>query len=107
MKAKAVVRDVGRAMDMPYADVDRVGQADSRGARDDLDKALEENPALRDLEKNDPRVAELLGVAKRLEAWPATRRCTPPASSSRRGPSPSSPRSTRRAGATRSPPSGG
>jgi DNA polymerase III subunit alpha len=67
MKAKAVVRDVGRVMDMPYADVDRVAKQIPAVLEMTLDKALEENPVLREMEKNDPRVAELLGVAKRLE----------------------------------------
>ncbi|MEI6667347.1 MAG: DNA polymerase III subunit alpha [Acidobacteriota bacterium] len=67
MKAKAVVRDVGRVLDMSYADVDRVAKQIPAVLEMTLDKALEENPLLRDLEKSDPRVAELLGVAKRLE----------------------------------------
>ena len=67
MKAKAVVRDVGRVLDMSYADVDRVAKQIPAVLEMTLDKALEENPALRDLERNDARVSELLGVAKRLE----------------------------------------
>ena len=67
MKAKAVVRDVGRAMDMPYADVDRVAKQIPAVLEMTLEKALDENPALRELEKNDARVSELLGVARRLE----------------------------------------
>jgi DNA polymerase III subunit alpha len=67
MKAKAVVRDVGRVLDMTYADVDRVAKQIPAALDMTLDKALEENPALRDLEKGDSRVGELLGIAKRLE----------------------------------------
>jgi DNA polymerase-3 subunit alpha len=67
MKAKAVVRDVGRVLDMSYADVDRVAKQIPAVLDMTLDKALEEDPALRDMEQNDPRVAELLGIAKRLE----------------------------------------
>ena len=67
MKAKAVVRDVGRVLDMSYAEVDRVAKQIPAVLDMTLDKALEENPALRDLERSDPRVSELLGVAKRLE----------------------------------------
>jgi DNA polymerase-3 subunit alpha len=67
MKAKAVVRDVGRVMDMTYADVDRVAKLIPAALDMTLEKALEENPALRDLERNDPRVSELLGIATRLE----------------------------------------
>ncbi len=67
MKAKAVVRDVGRVMDMPYADVDRVAKQIPAVLEMTLEKALVENPVLREMAQNDARVADLLGVAKRLE----------------------------------------
>jgi DNA polymerase-3 subunit alpha len=67
MKAKAVVRDVGRVLEMPFADVDKVAKQIPAALDMTLDKALEENPNLRDMEKNDPKVKELLSVAKRLE----------------------------------------
>ncbi len=67
MKARAVVRDVGRALDIPYAEVDRVAKQIPATLDMTLEKALDENPALKDLEQKDARVAELLSVAKRLE----------------------------------------
>ena len=67
MKARAVVRDVGRTMGMSYADVDRVAKAIPPALDMTLEKALEENPALKTLEQQDPQVAELITVAKRLE----------------------------------------
>jgi DNA polymerase-3 subunit alpha len=67
MKAKAVVRDVGRALDISYADVDKVAKQIPFSLDMTLDKALVENPALKDLEASDPRVGELLEVARRLE----------------------------------------
>ena len=67
MKAKAVVRDVGRVLEMPFADVDKVAKQIPAALDMTLDKALEENPILRDMEKNDPKVKELLSVARRLE----------------------------------------
>jgi DNA polymerase-3 subunit alpha len=67
LKAKAAVRDVGRVLDLPYADVDRVAKLIPATLDMTLDRALEENPALKELESRDPRVAELLAVAKRLE----------------------------------------
>ena len=67
MKARAVVRDVGRVLDIPFADVDRVAKAIPPALDMTLDKALEENPALKDLERKDERVQELLAVARRLE----------------------------------------
>jgi DNA polymerase-3 subunit alpha len=67
MKAKAVVRDVGRVLEMPFADVDKVAKQIPAALDMTLDKALEENATLRDMEQNDPKVKELLAVAKRLE----------------------------------------
>ena len=67
MKARAAVRDVGRALDIPYADVDKVAKLIPATLDMTLDKALEESPTLKDLQQQDPRVQELLEVAKRLE----------------------------------------
>src|SRR5207253_1253360 len=67
MKAKAVVRDVGRVLEMPFADVDKVAKQIPPALDMTLDKALEESQTLRDLEKSDPKVKELLSVARRLE----------------------------------------
>src|SRR6202158_2369757 len=67
MKAKAVVRDVGRVLEMPYADVDKVAKQIPAALDMTLDKALEENQILRLMEQNDPKVKELLSVARRLE----------------------------------------
>ncbi len=67
MKAKAVVRDVGRAMDMPYADVDRIAKQIPPALDMTLEKALVENPTLRQMQEQDPRVKDLLAMGKRLE----------------------------------------
>ena len=67
MKAKQVVRDVGRALDISYADVDKVVKQIPAALDMTLEKALVESPALKDLESNDARVKELLEVARRLE----------------------------------------
>jgi DNA polymerase III subunit alpha len=67
MKAKAVVRDVGRVLEMPYADVDKVAKQIPAALDMTLDKALEESETLRAMEQSDPKVKELLGVARRLE----------------------------------------
>jgi DNA polymerase-3 subunit alpha len=67
MKAKAVVRDVGRALNMPYADADKVAKLIPAALDMTLDKALEENPALKQLEASDPQVKELLAIGRRLE----------------------------------------
>ncbi|MEP7306707.1 MAG: DNA polymerase III subunit alpha [Acidobacteriota bacterium] len=67
MKAKAVVRDVGRVLEMSFADVDKVAKQIPPTLDMTLDKALEENPTLREMEQNDSKVKELLAVARRLE----------------------------------------
>src|ERR1700731_2582693 len=67
MKAKAVVRDVGRVLEMPFGEVDKVAKLIPPALDMTLDKALEENQALKDLEQSDPKVKELLSVARRLE----------------------------------------
>jgi DNA polymerase III subunit alpha len=67
MKARAAVRDVGRVMEMPVSDVDRVAKLIPNQLDMTLDLAVGENPALGDLERSDQRVGELLAVARRLE----------------------------------------
>ena len=96
MKAKAVVRDVGRVLEMPFADVDKVAKQIPPALDMTLDKALEESPALKEMEQNDPKVKELL--ARRA----AARGHDPPRLGPRRrrrhraeGRSPSTRRSTR------------
>jgi DNA polymerase-3 subunit alpha len=67
MKARAVVRDVGRVMDMSVSEADRVAKLIPATLDMTLDMALEESPPLKDLERADGRVKELLAVARRLE----------------------------------------
>jgi DNA polymerase-3 subunit alpha len=61
------VRDVGRALNMPYAEADKVAKLIPAALDMTLDKALEENPALKQLEATDPQVKELLAIGRRLE----------------------------------------
>ena len=67
MKARAVVRDVGRTLGLSYSDVDRVAKQIPPTLDMTLDKALTENPALTNMCQEDERVQELINVAKRLE----------------------------------------
>jgi DNA polymerase-3 subunit alpha len=67
MKAKAAVRDVARALDIPLVEVNKVAKLIPAALDMTIDKAVEEAPALRELEQSDPKVKELLGVARRLE----------------------------------------
>jgi DNA polymerase-3 subunit alpha len=67
MKAKGVVRDVGRVLEMPYADVDRIAKQIPAALDMTLDKALAENPVLRDMAAKDPKVQEVIDIGRRLE----------------------------------------
>ena len=67
MKARAVVRDVGRVMEMPISEVDRVAKLIPNQLDMTLAQALQDAPALAELETRDTRVRELLAVARRLE----------------------------------------
>jgi DNA polymerase III subunit alpha len=67
MKAKAVVRDVGRVLEMPYADVDRIAKQIPSALDMTLDKALAENPVLKDMTATDPKVKEVIDIGRRLE----------------------------------------
>jgi DNA polymerase-3 subunit alpha len=65
-EAKAV-RDVGRVLEMSFADVDKVAKQIPPALDMTLDKALEESETRRQMEQDDPKVKELLSVARRLE----------------------------------------
>ncbi|PYQ12728.1 MAG: DNA polymerase III subunit alpha [Acidobacteria bacterium] len=67
MKAKAVVRDVGRVLDMSYAEVDRIAKMIPFDLKMTLDKALEESPPLKEAYQKDARVRELVDISRRLE----------------------------------------
>jgi DNA polymerase-3 subunit alpha len=67
MKAKAVIRDVARVLDMSYADADRIAKMIPFDLKMTLDKALEESPPLREAYQKDPRVKELIDISRRLE----------------------------------------
>jgi DNA polymerase-3 subunit alpha len=67
MKARAVIRDVGRVLDLPYADVDRIAKMIPATLDATLEKALDEVPQLSEAAEADPRIRRLLDVAKRLE----------------------------------------
>ncbi len=65
MKAKQAVRDVGRVLDIPYAETDRIAKLLVDNMT--LKEALEKNDALRGLYEESPTVRELLDNAMKLE----------------------------------------
>jgi len=67
MAAKAAIKDVGRAMDIPYADVDRIAKLVPAQLNITLEKAIEESPPLREAIEKDGQIRELFETAKKLE----------------------------------------
>ncbi len=67
MKARAVIRDVGRALDMPFGDVDRIAKLIPDQLKITIKNAMEMEPRLRDAAKRDEKVASLLSIAQVLE----------------------------------------
>ena len=70
MKARAVIRDVGRALDMPYGEVDRIAKLVPAQLNITIESALEQEPKLKKLAEEDPRVKELIEAARALEGLP-------------------------------------
>jgi DNA polymerase-3 subunit alpha len=67
MAAKAAIKDCGRALDMPYGDVDRIAKLVPMTVGMTLERALEDVPELRKAYENDPITKELIDTAKKLE----------------------------------------
>ncbi len=67
MAARAAIRDAGRGLDIPYGDVDRVAKLVPPELDATIDKAVATVPQLREASEKDPRIANLLDVARRLE----------------------------------------
>lgn len=65
--AKAAIRDVGRVMEIPYAEVDRVAKLVPPQLSITLDEALTQEPRLRELVTTNAKIAEMMAVAKALE----------------------------------------
>ena len=67
MAAKAAIKDCGRALDMPYGDVDRIAKLIPTTVGMTIDDALEEVAELRKIYDTDPVIKELIDTAKKLE----------------------------------------
>jgi DNA polymerase-3 subunit alpha len=66
MAARGVIRDVGRSLDIPYGDVDRIAKLIPEELNATIDKALEQEPRLKEEMQNET-IAKLIKIAKRLE----------------------------------------
>jgi len=67
MKAKLVIRDVGRALGLPLAEVDTIAKLIPDSLKMTIDKALKEEPKLAQMVASDPRIAELIDISRALE----------------------------------------
>ncbi len=67
MGAKAVIRDAGRGLDIPYGECDRIAKLVPAELEMTIDKALAGVPALRQMHEKDERIRTLLDVSRRLE----------------------------------------
>lgn len=70
MASKAAIKDVGRALNMPYGDVERIAKLippPFRGRNTSISQAIERVPELVEAMKADPRVQDLVDTALRIE----------------------------------------
>ena len=67
MAAKAAIKDVGRALDMPYGEVDRIAKLIPPTIGITIDQALKDSHPLSQAYDSDPRIKELIDAALRLE----------------------------------------
>lgn len=70
MAARAAIRDVGRVLGLPYSTVDAVSKQIPRELDITIDKALRKNAELRKMYESDPRIKELVDLAKAVEGMP-------------------------------------
>ncbi len=70
LKTRAVIRDVGRAMDIPLAEVDAIAKMVPDILNISLDEALEREPRLVDLTRQKPEIDELIKICRVLEGLP-------------------------------------
>ncbi len=67
LKAKAVIRDVARVLDFPYAEADQISKLIPAELKMTLKKAIEQEPKLKEVEQKGDRFRELIDTGKRLE----------------------------------------
>ncbi len=67
MQAKAVVRDVGRAMNIPYGEVDAIAKMIPNVLNITLEEAIKTEPRLAEEEKKNPKIKKLLNLSRSLE----------------------------------------
>ncbi len=67
MMAKGVIRDVGRALDLTYQEVDRIAKMIPNGPDVTIEKVVEKNSELKDIFNGNPQYRELYEISRRIE----------------------------------------
>ena len=67
MQARAVIRDVGRALNIPYGEVDAIAKLIPNILNITLDEAVKREPRLREEENKNPKISKLLALSRSLE----------------------------------------
>ena len=70
MSARMVIRDVGRVLDIPYSEVDKLAKMIPMEINMKIAKALELNQELRILYENDEKVKKIINISMALEGLP-------------------------------------
>ena len=70
LAARGVIRDVGRVMDLPYAQVDTIAKMIPQELNITIDKALKMNPEFKKTYEDQPEIHDLIDTARRLEGLP-------------------------------------
>ncbi len=70
MAARMVIRDVGRVLDYPYAETDKLAKMIPMEVHITIPKALEQNRELKELYEKDEQVKQLIDIAIKLEGLP-------------------------------------
>lgn len=70
MAARGVIRDVGRVLDFPYAQVDTIAKMIPNELNITINKALDMNPELKKKYEEDPQIKYLIDMSRRLEGLP-------------------------------------
>jgi len=67
MAAKAAIKDVGRAMDIPYSDVDRIAKMVPNQLNIKIEQAVHDSAQLQEAYEKDGQIRQLIDTAKKLE----------------------------------------
>lgn len=70
MSARMVIRDVGRVLDYPYSDTDKLAKMIPNEIHITINKAMEQNRELRELYETDEAIRNILNISMALEGMP-------------------------------------